>query len=292
MTRAAATLLLIAVCSLPAHALDVVGVLGLSEVETDAAVAVWFPLPQDRAVTAVRWYNNDGTTVFPELLLSAGLPGTPGLLSAATVVRLDAQGGSDRWARVELEEPVASAVDGLYVLFRLPPGSVPVSRGEGGGAAVGYGAEAGGPTAWLTPDGEHWIRLSEGLALGVEVETEAAAPGTVRLERDTAKHLALARPDAGTPAPVDAFLKPSPNPFNPKTALRFSLREAGPVLLEVYDLMGRKLAVPAQGRFSAGPHEVEWTARDAKGREMASGVYLARLKLRGFESTQRLVLVR
>lgn len=292
MTRFITTLLLLVVASVPSPALDITGVLGLSEVETAAAVAVWFPLPQDQAVAAVRWYNNDGTTVFPELLLSAGLPGTPGLLSAATVVRLDAQGGSDRWARVELEEPVASAVDGLYVLFRLPLGSVPVSRGEGGGAAVGYGAEEGGPSAWLSPDGENWLRLSEELALGVEIETVEAEPGTVRLERDVTKHLALAAPADGAPAPIDALLKPSPNPFNPKTALRFSLRESGPVLLEIYDLMGRKLATPAAGRYAAGPHEVEWTARDGRGRELASGVYLARLKLSGYESTQRLVLVR
>lgn len=292
MTRFITTLLLLVVVSAPSPALDITGVLGLSEVETAAAVAVWFPLPQDQAVTAVRWYNNDGTTVFPELLLSAGLPETPGLLSAATVVHLNAQGGSDQWARCDTDEPVASAVDGLYVLFRLPPGSVPVSRGVGGGAAVGYGVEEGGPKAWLTPDGENWLRLSEELALGVEIETAEAEPGTVRLERDVTKHLALAAPADGAPAPIDAFLKPSPNPFNPKTALRFSLREAGPVLLEIYDLMGRKLATPAAGRYAAGPHEVEWTARDGRGRELASGVYLARLKLSGYESTQRLVLVR
>lgn len=270
----------------------VTGVLGLSDVEIDAAIAVWFPLAQDEAIIAVRWYNNDGTTVFPELMLTAGLPDKPGALADATVVRLGLQGGSDQWARCVMAEPIASAENGLYVVFRLPQGSVPIDRGAGGGAAVGYELCEGGRHAWLTPDGESWIALSEDVAMAVEVEKTAATSTTMRLERGAGKQLGLEALVGDMPVLVDSFLKPTPNPFNPKTQLRFSLQRACPVLLEVYDLKGRKLATPAAGRFAAGPHQVEWAARDSSGRELASGVYLARLKLPGFEGVQKLMLVR
>ncbi|HPF35517.1 MAG TPA: T9SS type A sorting domain-containing protein [Candidatus Krumholzibacteria bacterium] len=285
------TLLMIVIVSATAYA-EIDGVLGLSEVEPDAALAVWFPLAQDQAVTAVRWYNNDGTTVFPELMLTAGQPEEPGWLGDATAVHLALQGGSDQWARCALTDPVASSVDGLYVVFRLPQGSVPISRGEGGGVAVGYEMKENGRLAWLTPDGENWVALSRDVDMAVEIETAPAVPSTVRLERGAGKNLGLEAAAADAPVLIDAFLKPSPNPFNPKTQLQFSLKEAGPVSLEIYDLMGRQVSVPVRARYAAGPHQVEWTARDERGRELASGVYLARLKLNGFEGTQRLVLVR
>lgn len=270
----------------------VTGVLGLSEVEVDAAIGIWFPLEPDQAVTAVRWHNNDGTTPIPELMLSAGIPENPGHLAGASAVGVSVFGGTDRLSRFVLAEPVGSAVDGLYVLFRLPQGSVPIHRGHGGGVALGYSEAPDGPLSWLTPDGEHWIPLSDEITLEVEIETTEAEDSTVRLERDAGKQLGLAASHSDVEIPVDAFLTPSPNPFNPKTTFRFSLAQAGPVLLEVYDLKGRKLASPVRGRYSAGTHQVDWTARDESGRDLASGVYLGRMKLGTIDETQRLVLVR
>jgi len=94
-------------------------------------------------------------------------------------------------------------------------------------------------------------------------------------------------PGAGEPIGLG---KPFPNPFNPKTALRYSLGEAGPVRLSILDVLGREVAVLVDGPQAAGSHEVVWEGRDARGKSVSSGVYFAKLDALGHSSTQKLVL--
>lgn len=81
-----------------------------------------------------------------------------------------------------------------------------------------------------------------------------------------------------------------PNPFNPKTNLRFSLSVDGPVRLTVHDVLGRELTTLVDGHLSAGSHEVEWNGRDAQGRSAASGIYFAKIHAAGEEVARKLVL--
>jgi hypothetical protein len=63
-----------------------------------------------------------------------------------------------------------------------------------------------------------------------------------------------------------------PNPFNPSTIIPMSIPMESDIHLAVYDLLGREIAVLAQGRYQAGYVDVRF---DAGG--LASGVYLYRL---------------
>ena len=85
------------------------------------------------------------------------------------------------------------------------------------------------------------------------------------------------------PAIVRDWLGPNaPNPFNPRTRFRFRVGagEAGPYRLAVYSVSGRLIGVAASGRDDGKGTErsVDWTAREATGRELPSGVYLLRLE--------------
>jgi subtilisin family serine protease len=96
------------------------------------------------------------------------------------------------------------------------------------------------------------------------------------------------------PAPVALGapeLVASPNPFNPKTAIRFTLPVAGQVNLSLYSADGRRIATLREGMLAAGSHEAVWMGKDAAGRAVPSGVYFARLSVDGRSLTERRLLL-
>lgn len=82
---------------------------------------------------------------------------------------------------------------------------------------------------------------------------------------------------ATRPTPLTRLEAAVPNPFNPRTQLRYHLDQAGPVRLTVHDVRGRLVAVLADGPRAAGEHLTYWDGRDLGGARVASGVYHVRL---------------
>ena len=83
-----------------------------------------------------------------------------------------------------------------------------------------------------------------------------------------------------------------PNPFNPRTNLRFALPRAGRARLEVLDAAGRRVRVLVDEWMEAGVHQRRWDGRDERGRPVASGVYRYRLVANGGARTRGMVLIR
>ena len=83
-----------------------------------------------------------------------------------------------------------------------------------------------------------------------------------------------------------------PNPFNPSTAIGFSLAHPADVRLTVYDALGREVAGLAEGSYPAGDHTVRWDGRAHRGVKVSSGVYLYCLTAGGKAETRRMTLVR
>jgi glycosidase len=69
------------------------------------------------------------------------------------------------------------------------------------------------------------------------------------------------------------FASVYPNPFSGMATLRFALPAPGNVKIEVFDILGRRVAVPVAGRLPAGNHELLWDATNEP-----SGAYLVRLE--------------
>ena len=82
-----------------------------------------------------------------------------------------------------------------------------------------------------------------------------------------------------------------PNPFNPSTLIPYQLPTAGHVRLEVFNLLGQRLATLVEGMRSAGVHTAQWDATDTAGRAVGAGVYIYRLSSGGQTATRRMVLV-
>lgn len=79
-----------------------------------------------------------------------------------------------------------------------------------------------------------------------------------------------------------------PNPFNPKTTIRYSLPATQEVTISVYDLLGRRVAILVNGELqSSGSHEIVFEANG-----LSSGIYLYRLQSDGEIRTERMVLMK
>jgi PKD repeat protein len=83
-----------------------------------------------------------------------------------------------------------------------------------------------------------------------------------------------------------------PNPFNPRTVLRFDLPSALPVSVEIYDARGRRVRTLLQGDLPAGSHQAVWDGCDDGGRPVVSGVYLSLVRAGRHEARGKMVLVR
>lgn len=62
--------------------------------------------------------------------------------------------------------------------------------------------------------------------------------------------------------------------------------------LVVFDLLGRRIAVLADGEFPAGYHVVSWDRRDATGVRVKPGVYLYRLEAGSFHDEKKAAVLR
>jgi len=78
-----------------------------------------------------------------------------------------------------------------------------------------------------------------------------------------------------------------PNPFNPQTTVPFELARAAQVKLELYDVLGRRVATILNRRMEAGTH----TAL-VDGRALSSGVYYYRLTAADFIQSRKMLLVK
>lgn len=78
-----------------------------------------------------------------------------------------------------------------------------------------------------------------------------------------------------------------PNPFNSITTISYALSSEGKVALEVYNILGQRVMLIDEGYKSMGFHAVQLDAGN-----LASGIYLYRLKGNIFSQTKKFTLIR
>lgn len=76
-----------------------------------------------------------------------------------------------------------------------------------------------------------------------------------------------------------------PNPFNPSTTIKFGLPVESKVTLQVFDILGREIAVLFSGTdLKAGYHQVIWNGLNKTGHKASSGIYIYRISAVGAEN--------
>ena len=170
--------------------------------------------------------------------------------------------------------------------------AVLVSR-DGGASWTPVDTVRGGRNQWeeasfrvrdrVTPSSQVRLRFVAA-DLGVGTLVEAAIDDVAIYEAGTA-------PVAVTPALPSrlAFLPPSPNPSSGTLRLELDLPAAGPLVVEVIDLAGRRVSTLHRGTAAAGRVRVAWDGRDGALRRVRSGLYYVRARANGATAVTRIV---
>jgi len=83
-----------------------------------------------------------------------------------------------------------------------------------------------------------------------------------------------------------------PNPFNPQTTISFSLKEATPVKVLVYNLKGQLVRTLVDENKASGNHKLVFDGRDNQGNPLASGVYFYKMQTGKYSNTRKMILMK
>jgi hypothetical protein len=83
-----------------------------------------------------------------------------------------------------------------------------------------------------------------------------------------------------------------PNPFNITTTLLLDLPVASYTTLTIYDILGREVTTLVDSYSGSGYHRVEWNGRDLAGKDIPSGIYIARLVTPEYSKAIKMVLLK
>ncbi|MFC1563564.1 S8 family serine peptidase [candidate division KSB1 bacterium] len=83
-----------------------------------------------------------------------------------------------------------------------------------------------------------------------------------------------------------------PNPFNPETNINFNLPAPADVILQIYNIKGQLVKTLVSGMVPAGTHIVKWDGTNSTGVNVASGVYIYRIKAGNYFKARKMILIR
>lgn len=78
-----------------------------------------------------------------------------------------------------------------------------------------------------------------------------------------------------------------PNPFNPSTNISYSISKQGNVTLEVFDLLGQRIATLVNKVQTVGDYDINFDASN-----LTSGIYIYRISQSGQTLTRRMTLIK
>ena len=83
-----------------------------------------------------------------------------------------------------------------------------------------------------------------------------------------------------------------PNPFNPTTTIIYEIPNTEKVTLEIYDVLGRRVATLVNNVQKQGRYHVLWNGRNNFGQTVSSGVYFYRLHSGNFINVKKMIMLK
>ena len=229
------------------------------------------------------------------LSLLLGLPGTLASTAQAQVhMKTDVTIGQEQLPLIDTDTLFYvdnRGLDRIFVnlsghAFRLVSDPAEVDR-----AANAFPIPRVGPItlhvgAFIEPGGENYVRLASQGPPTADADV-IIAPVFVRGQAEVAYRI-----ETLDPLPARLQIRTYPNPFSDEATIQYAVpaqRINGvEVVIEVYDLLGRRVAVFDEGRRYPGTFERTWNAPPGG----ASGLYVARIRIGRSSSTAQMIRVR
>ncbi|MDP2173158.1 MAG: choice-of-anchor J domain-containing protein [Candidatus Cloacimonadaceae bacterium] len=98
--------------------------------------------------------------------------------------------------------------------------------------------------------------------------------------------------DNMAPAISTSLIGNYPNPFNPETTIRFSIKDAAPVTIQIYNVKGQLVKTLVNEIKDSGNHNVIWKGLDNNNRPVSSGVYFYKMNTGKYSSTKKMILMK
>jgi hypothetical protein len=83
-----------------------------------------------------------------------------------------------------------------------------------------------------------------------------------------------------------------PNPFNPETRIKYSLKASQNVSIIIYNIKGQKVRTLIDQVQESGNHSVVWNGRDDKNKAVTSGIYFYKMKSGKYSSSKKMILLK
>lgn len=83
-----------------------------------------------------------------------------------------------------------------------------------------------------------------------------------------------------------------PNPFNPNTTISYTIENAAPVKIEIFNLKGQKVRELVNEKLNAGMYTVTWDGTDRQNNVVASGIYYLRFTVPERTQTRKITMIK
>ncbi len=109
---------------------------------------------------------------------------------------------------------------------------------------------------------------------------------------DTVTVYYVANDDPGIPALVTELQGNYPNPFNPSTTIRYSVKETSPVSIGIYNVKGQLVKTLVNEEKTSGNHYAVWNGLDNNNQPASSGVYFYKMRAGTYSSTKKMIMMK
>ena len=83
-----------------------------------------------------------------------------------------------------------------------------------------------------------------------------------------------------------------PNPFNNQTIIKYRIKEAGVVFLEIFNVIGQKVKTLINKEEMSGSYSITWDGKNDFGEYVASGIYFYQLRINNFMLNRKFVILK